>query len=161
MRSFKGAWIDTMSDQRSSSSSGMAGLVERPSEMERSVGCGVFAALDVAVVVDALPQQGDGGTDRRFRHRMGGVADSVADLNPAFGGGFQIDVVHTGSGDADQFELRQHLDSFGPQGDLVGDDDVCVDTTLGYFTGRRFFVAGIISQLLDAGEVDSSQAVLI
>ena len=90
-----------------------------------------------------------------------GVADSVADLNPAFGGGFQIDVVHTGSGDADQFELRQHLDSFGPQGDLVGDVDVCVDTTLGYFTGRRFFVAGIISQLLDAGEVDSSQAVLI
>ena len=81
--------------------------------------------------------------------------------NPAFGGGFLIDVVHTGSGDADQFELRQHLDSFGPQGDLVGDDDVCVDTTLGYFTGRRFFVAGIISQLLDAGEVDSSQAVLI
>ena len=135
-------------------------LVGRAAEVVLPFGPGVVL-LHVAVVVDALAQQCDGGADGRLRDRMGRVTHGVLHGDAPFGRGGQVDVVHSRGGHADQPQAGQAFERGTVERHLVGDDDVGVGRTGDDLFAPCGFVARIVPQRTDRRKVGLPEAVLV
>ena len=136
-------------------------LVVGQGEVELPPRRGVGAALDVAVVVDAVAQQRDGGPERRLGHRVGRVSGGVAHLDAQLGRSLEVDVVHPRRGDADEPERGQRAQRLAVEHHLVGDDDPGRAAAFDDLLAGGVFVARIVAQRLDAAQVGAAQRVFV
>ena len=136
-------------------------LVGGQCEMELLSGGGVGAALDVTVVIDDVAAQCDGRSEGGFGHGVRRVACGVLYLDPQLGRGFEVDVVGSGGGHADQPQPGQGPKRFAAQDHLVGDYHVGFAAAVGKLFRRRAGVTLVFAQGLEPAEVGASECVLV
>ena len=132
----------------------------RASEVKLSLGSRILR-LDIAIVVADLPHQRKGRSDGCFRYGMGRVAYGVFHRDALFGSGFEVDVIHPRASDANHPQLWQRLHCLTVERHLVGDDDFGFAAAVDHLVTSGGFVARVVAQGFDSGQVGSAETVSV
>ena len=89
-----------------------------------------------------------------LRHAGRGIAGHVADRDSSFFGGVEIDHIHAGGRDENEFQRGERTEGFGIQDDLVGDDHLGVLTARENIRGERLIEGSEGAEGLEGSEVD-------
>ena len=136
-------------------------LVRGFGEVELLPGGRVSAALDIAVVVDDVPPQGDGRPEGGFGYGVRRVARGVPDGDAQLSRGVEVDVVHARGGYADQAQPGECGERLAAHHDFVGDDDFGIAAAIRDLVRRGRAVTRVPAQLVQAGQVGTPEGVLV
>ena len=135
-------------------------LVGRAAEMVLQGRPGV-GGLDIAVVVDHLPQQPDSRADGGLGHGVGRVSHGVLHGDALFRRRVEVDVVHTRRRHADQPQAGKLSEGLAAENHLVGNHHVGFAAAADdLFAGGRF-VTRVVAQRTDGVEIGTSEAVFV
>jgi hypothetical protein len=89
-----------------------------------------------------------------LRYAGRGIACHVADRDASFFGGVEIDHIHAGGRDENEFQRGERTEGFGIQDDLVGDDHLGVLAARENIRGERLIEVSEGAEGLEGSEVD-------